>query len=518
MTKLIMPAQSEIPQKQLIRFFNQNLSKLANHDTTNALESDSIVLECNEVRAIKTLEQTKPVISVLIGLSGGLDSVALLDMMVKLKRTLATPNDSSITLDCSKNFSANSPKFSIASIRAIYIHHGLSDNADDWATHCQTLCADYQIELIVERVHVNAKEWGIEAGARAARYLAFQQHLLPNEVLLTAQHLDDQAETFLLALKRGSGPLGLGAMAPVRQLESGHWHARPLISLSRQTLEQYAQIHHLKSIHDESNDDDTFDRNFLRLNVMPILQKRWPHFNQSVAKSAELCHDQERLLDELLLPILEDLFDEDDETLAIEPMIEFSPEKRFAILRRWCHRVTGNSPTSEQIRRIWHEVALSREDSHAMVEMGLSRNQGAIQQVRRYQNRLYLVSVDSVVFQGPNCYALKPTQAETYIDKLERTITRAELIQSLLAIGASLGLSHDMLVEYQTTLSQEEIIIRFELPANFKLAIIGQDRSKTVKKIWQIFRIPPWQRQQIPFIFVNDQLIMAKALFLAKLG
>ena len=142
--------------------------------------------------------------------------------------------------------------------------------------------------LSVKRVQVNGKEGGIEQGAREARYRAYRQYLQPNQVLVTAQHQDDQAETFLLALKRGSGPAGLSSM-PAKCLLNKGYLLRPLLNITREQIEAYAHEHGLLWIEDDSNQDDRYDRNFLRLHVMPLLTQRWPHFSQAVTRSAALC-------------------------------------------------------------------------------------------------------------------------------------------------------------------------------------------------------------------------------------
>ncbi|MDF3009104.1 MAG: tRNA lysidine(34) synthetase TilS [Enterobacter kobei] len=182
----------------------------------------------------------------LVGFSGGLDSTVLLHQLV-----------------CWREQQPD------VSLRAIHVHHGLSAHADEWVEHCQALCAQWQVPLSVVRVRLNLAGESIEAQARQARYQAFRETLIPGEVLLTAQHLDDQSETFLLALKRGSG-------------------------------EAWAQQHALRWIEDDSNQDDKYDRNFLRLHILPVLNTRWPHFADAVARSAALCGEQEQLLDELL--------------------------------------------------------------------------------------------------------------------------------------------------------------------------------------------------------------------------
>ncbi|PDP95292.1 tRNA lysidine(34) synthetase TilS, partial [Klebsiella quasipneumoniae] len=212
----------------------------------------------------------------LLAFSGGLDSTVLLHQLVLLRE-----QDPSLTL------------------RAVHVHHGLSAHADDWVAHCRQICQQWQVPLVVHRVTLARGGLGIEAHARAARYQAFQDTLNAGEVLVTAQHQDDQCETLLLALKRGSGPTGLSAMAPSSAFADSRL-LRPLLNETRESLRQWALAHQLSWIEDESNQDDTYDRNFLRLRVIPLLRERWPHFSEAVARSASLCAEQEQLLDEIL--------------------------------------------------------------------------------------------------------------------------------------------------------------------------------------------------------------------------
>ena len=212
----------------------------------------------------------------LVSFSGGLDSSVLLYRLVRWREQDPT-----------------------VQLRAMHIHHGLSANADDWVAHCRQICQQWQVPLLVERVALADEGLGIEAHARQARYQAFRSALMPGEVLVTAQHLDDQCETFLLALKRGSGPTGLSAMAGESDF-AGTKLLRPLLNESRDSLHRWAIAHQLSWIEDESNQDDAYDRNFLRLRIVPLLNARWPHFAEAVARSANLCGEQEQLLDEML--------------------------------------------------------------------------------------------------------------------------------------------------------------------------------------------------------------------------
>lgn len=235
---------------------------------------------------------------ILVAFSGGLDSTVLLHQLVQWR----TENPG-------------------VTLRAIHVHHGLSANADARVTHCENVCQQWQVPLVVERVQLAQEGLGIEARARQARYQAFARTLLPGEVLVTAQHLDDQCETFLLALKRGSGPAGLSAMAEVSSLPEHGLSARCLPA--RGELAQWALAHGLRWIEDESNQDDSYDRNFLRLRVVPLLQQRWPHFAEATARSAALCAEQESLLDELLADDLAHC-QTSQGTLQIAPMLAMS--------------------------------------------------------------------------------------------------------------------------------------------------------------------------------------------------
>lgn len=400
----------------------------------------------------------------LVAFSGGLDSSVLLHLLVQLRH-----QQPDITL------------------RAVHVHHGLSRFADGWVAHCQQQCERWQVPLVVQHVQLEGRPGGIEAAARSARYAAFAETLAADEALLTAQHLDDQCETFLLALKRGSGPAGLSSMAAQTRLGNNSL-LRPLLATSRQQLEAYAQQHQLQWIDDDSNQDPRFDRNFLRLNVLPILNQRWPHFATATARSAELCAEQEQLLDELLAEQLAQLLDQDN-SLAIAKLATCSAARRYALLRRWIGLLGVTMPARDGLHRLWQEVALSREDAEPQLQLG-------DYQIRRFRQRLYLL----------------PLMA----DLSGKSLPWANATQLVLPDELGTLYVGEGGFQVRAPLEQESVSIRFT--AKGRARIVGRAGSRPIKKLWQELAIPPWQRERTPLLYYDEQLIAAVGVFITEEG
>ncbi|MFI8417511.1 tRNA lysidine(34) synthetase TilS [Serratia sp. NPDC078593] len=400
----------------------------------------------------------------LVAFSGGLDSSVLLHLLVQLR--------------------SQRPELQL---RAVHVHHGLSEFADRWVAHCQQQCANWHVPLVVQHVHVDRREGGVEAAARHARYHAIHDTLRPGEVLLTAQHLDDQCETFLLALKRGSGPAGLAAMAE-RSTLGEYPLLRPLLGFSRQQLEYYARQQQLSWIEDDSNQDARFDRNFLRLQILPLLNQRWPHFAAASARSASLCAEQENLLDELLAEQLQSLLDE-QQSLAIEGLLHCSSARRFALLRRWIAQCGGTLPSRSQLQRLWNEVALARADAEPQLQLGTY-------QIRRFRQRLYLLP------------QMADLQAVRLYWQGDEPLLLPDGLGSLIRDGKG--------IEVCAPSPHQVVNVRFGVGGT--LRIVGRQHSRAAKKLWQELAIPPWQRERIPLVYYDDCLIAAPGVFITEAG
>lgn len=200
-----------------------------------------------------------------VGLSGGLDSAVLLHVLGEWRRRADLPP-----------------------ITALHVHHGLSDQADQWAVQSEAMAGRAGVDFQLVPVHVDQSQgMGLEAAARTARYNVFEEALSPRECLLLAHHLDDQVETFIYRLLRGSGPRGLSGMPARRDLGEGVL-IRPFLSLARSHLAAIAASEDLAVIHDPSNEDVSLDRNFIRHQLLPLIEARFPAYRQTVARSAQL--------------------------------------------------------------------------------------------------------------------------------------------------------------------------------------------------------------------------------------
>jgi tRNA(Ile)-lysidine synthase len=188
-------------------------------------------------------------------------------------------------------------------VSALHVHHGLSRNADAWAAFCRKLCKAWGVPLKVMKVRVTPGGKGLEAAARAARYGAFGKSRA--EVIALAHHLDDQAETVLMNLLRGSGLRGASGMRPAGRF-GGKLLVRPLLEVSRESILSYARARGLSWIEDESNADEALTRNFVRLRLGPLLESRFPGWKQSLARAARHFSREDSRAQELLRTYLEE--------------------------------------------------------------------------------------------------------------------------------------------------------------------------------------------------------------------
>ena len=400
---------------------------------------------CIELLAPDSLQRLAAYQTLWVGLSGGLDSVVLLHQV------------------------AHQPALK-GQVSAVHIHHALSPYADAWLEHCQSLCAAWGVPLI-ERHVLFDRLANIEENARNARYDAFAALMADGDGLLLAHHADDQAETVLLQLFRGAGIDGMAAMLEVKPLGLGEL-VRPFLMHTRNTLEAYARRLQLTWVEDESNQDGAFSRNYLRHQIMPLLQRKWPGVVKNLVRTAQHCQQAKENLAALAQL---DGVGIGENTLSLAALQPLDHARSANVLRAWLMNNQIRMPSTETFNRIMTDVVFAREDGEGGVAWdGVG--------VRRYQNALYLFNHNSMHCSENLDWPLFPGQRDLNASGGHLRAAIAD---------AGLHVPKGRRVEVRFRKGGERFYWR------------GQ--TKSLKQLFQQWRVPPWLRHTVPLIYIDDQ-------------
>ena len=400
----------------------------------------------------------------VVAFSGGLDSTVLLHALATGANQRDTP------------------------IVAVHVDHGLHEDSSDWSAHCKAVASSLGVDFISERVSVKRDAGhGPEAAAREARYRVLAALLKPGDWLLCAHHQDDQAETLLLNLIRGSGPSGLAGIAAIRSFADG-WLVRPLLSFAQKDLRNYAALHDLSWIDDPSNADQQFDRNFLRREIMPRLASRWPDVARRLQRSSRIAGDAATLLDELAAIDATTLGDRPDR-LQIDRLCALPTARQRNVLRYAIRQLDLAIPSESHVQKVIDEVVAAREDAEPLVCWN-----GV--QVRRYRNCLYLLAADPLDSPGDQGLVVDGNRME-----LEHGLGILRLESD-----AAEGLSRDVV--------ERGLELRYRRGGE-KFRPCGQAHTKKLKKLLQEASVVPWMRDRIPLIYADGELVAVADLWLA---
>jgi tRNA(Ile)-lysidine synthase len=467
--------------------------------------------------------------SVLIGLSGGVDSVVLLHLLHQL-----------------------AVRFSWQ-LSALHVHHGISPNADAWAEFCADLCARHHISLHIEHVDIAPlRAHGIEAAARKLRHAAFARQ--PCDFVALAHHADDQAETLLLQLLRGAGVRGASAMPVLitsdlpacglsRMASSStslpKWPLlaeraglpnllRPLLHCSRQEILDYAAAHDLQWIEDESNADDNYPRNFLRHRVLPLLSEKFPAYRDTLARSAQHFAEASKLLDDLARLDAPDLFPSDKTTshstrlpkygsqvagypasgeseargaksaggegdefsLEVSRLQSLSLSRAKNLLRYFLHGLSAPMPQALQLDDMLQQLCNAREDAAVCIAYG-------DWQVRRYQGKVYALRALGEFDSG----LVQHWHGEAELD-WPALHTRLHFKHT-----KSSGISLAKLQRAPVTLRLRQ--------GGETLRPHPNAATRTLKNLLQEHHVPPWQRDRLPLLYCGDELVCVPGVAIA---
>jgi tRNA(Ile)-lysidine synthase len=372
-------------------------------------------------------------------------------------------------------------------VLAIHIDHALQTDSANWSEHCAQIAAALEIEFLSLSVNVRLESGkGPEASARDARYAALHAELNAGDWLLSAHHREDQAETLLLNLIRGSGPAGVAGIGNIRRFGAG-WLVRPMLNVDRADILQHASDQGLQWIEDPSNTDRRFDRNFLRHEVLPRLKERWPDIATRLQRSAGHAGEASQLLIELAAIDLESLGSR-AARLPIDGLAELSAARQRNVIRFALRGLGLSTPTAVQVDRILNEVIPARLDAQPLVSWP-----GAA--VRRYRNGLYLLPENLA-----EAIETTPLQGE----KLELGVGLGTLhFES----GADIGISPELL--------SEGLTIKPRVGGE-KFQPQGQSHTRKLKKLLQEEGVVPWMRDRLPLIYSGERLVAVGDLWLAE--
>ena len=388
-----------------------------------------------------------------IALSGGLDSTALAAAL------------------------ANSGAPHGLSLRAIHVDHRLHPDSAQWSAHCRQLAE--RLGVPCEIVAVDARPAAgesPEAAARAARYDALAARLQPREVLLTAHHGDDQLETVLLQSLRGGGLSAVAGIRPVTPFAAG-WLARPLLGFTRAELEAWARAHGLTWLEDPSNADPRFDRNYLRLEILPRLRARWPAAAVTVGRVAEQAAEALDVVTDVAAADLGALVD--GETLVLERLENLPVARQRLALRAWLRSRGFAAPPAATLEALRRDMLQADGD-----RMPVTRWPGAV--VRRYRGSLFAAASDAPADWQPGRWLPGEPFGLGSDGRLE------------LVAATGVGLSRERLA------GGLEVVPRPE-GGVFKPA--GHPHHREVRKWLQEHGVLPWRRAALPFVRADGEIV-----------
>jgi len=391
-----------------------------------------------------------------LGLSGGVDSVALLSILLELAPALKV------------------------SLRAVHVNHGISPNAARWAEFCTGLCAKSGIALQLETVDIGPyRNLGLEGAARRARYEVFAR--IDADFIVLAQHRDDQAETLLLRLLRGAGARGLAAMSPLKSLAGARARLlRPLLGVSRAEIENHARLRGLEWVEDESNADTIRRRNFLRHQVFPLLERQFPAARATIARAAAHLAEARELLDEMARTDFERCSGPGG--VDARDLLRLGDARAKNLLRYWCE-TRGIEPLSAA--RIGELLRQLRE-SRAEARIGFAVRGWKF---LRYRDKLTLQPAGEPVegglheeWDGANALPLLQLGGVLKFKPEEGR-------------GLSLAQLHAAPVTVRLRRGGERLRLDRHRP------------RRTLKNLFQEQGVPPWRRNRLPFVFCGEELV-----------
>ena len=407
-------------------------------------------------------------------------------------------------------------------VRALHVNHGIHPNADAWSRHCRALARRLGVPLRVLKTQVvRTPGVSLEAAARDARYALLAAELGPGECLLTGHHEDDQLETVLLQLFRGAGLAGLAAMPQMTSFAAG-WLVRPLLSVTRAELQEWAREAGLSWVEDDTNADESLDRNYLRRQVLPLIRGRWKGVGSAVSRSARHAAEGQRLLDAVARTDVERA--SSGAELFVPTLRALQLDRRRNALRFWIVKSGARVPDTSRLEEIAGPLMAARPDSNPSVAWGDV-------EVRRHADLLAIATVGrrhrgsqsggsdeargrSLELAGPH-EARRRARESARPDELRRaiewswtTVPRLELTDA----AGTLELKPDPHGPIDLDVIPELVTVRHRQGGERLRPRRGGPR-RSLKSLLQESHLPIAQRSRLPLVFSGVTLLAVGSLW-----
>ena len=404
---------------------------------------------------------------VYVAYSGGLDSTALLHALVRIKDV----NQEQVT--------------------ALHVNHHLHENSSLWEAECRQRCQAWGVRFLSHQLDVSSvAKLGVEGAAREARYNWFSQHLDENGVLITAHHLNDQVETILANLFRGSGVHGLKGIARKRKLGRGQlW--RPVLKIKQSAMHDYAAAHQLQWIEDPANKDPRYTRNIIRHKIVPLIKETWPGVEHTISRGAENWQDAALLLDALAEQDLETCAQYRRSTffaLSVPDLHALSGLRCRNVLLFWFKKCGFEPPSRRHLNTLYESMLRNKPTATAVLTW-------AGVEIRRYREWLYL--------SPPMVRNPIPQVAWDKTASIPGVLINGRQLSAIATTGRGIK---------KEVYDQHALTIRGRLGGE-RCWLPGHAQHHKLKKLFQKRGIPPWERDQIPLVYVGDELAAVVGLW-----
>jgi len=387
----------------------------------------------------------------LIAYSGGCDSTALL------------------------YFAKQIAKKNKINIRAIHVNHNLNKESQKWENHCKEFCKEINVELYIENINIILKPGdSIEEKAREERYSSIYSQMGKKTLMMTAHHGDDQAETFLYQLFRGSGAKGLSSMPRIKKIKKG-FHLRPFLAFNKKTLEDFLESKTLSYIEDQSNNNTDFSRNFIRKEILPDIKKKWPSCASTISRSAKNISESYKLNEDLAMIDIQNFLINNicKLNISVRSLDEYRCNN---VIRYWISKNNYRMPSSEQIHSIYSNVLNAGNDKAPFFLC-------SEYEIRRHNNYIEIMQ-PLKKHDSSNIYKWKSSE-------------------NLIISNLCLNLSWSDLEKRFDRKITHDVEVRFRKKGeNLKF----YNSKKSLKDYMREINMPPWKRERTPLIYIDKEL------------